>query len=92
MSETSGGITIHFIDQNIDTGKIITRTRFKFPKNLCNSLDKMNKFAISFEVKQINKFLKDIINQKNFIMKNYSLKNNNEASYWPRLKQKKTHG
>ena len=86
MNEISSGITMHFIDQNIDTGKIITRTQFKFPKNSHNSLDKMNKFAINFEVKQINKFLKNIINQKNFTMKNYVLKNNNEASYWPRLK------
>jgi len=86
MGEISGGITIHFIDQNIDTGKIITRAQFKFPKNSRNSLDKINKFAINFEVKQINKFLKNIINQKNFTIKNYALKNNNEASYWPRLK------
>jgi methionyl-tRNA formyltransferase len=86
MGEISGGITIHFIDQNIDTGKIIFRTQFKFPKNSRHSLDKMNKFAISFEIKQINNFLKNIINKKDFIIKNYALKNNNKASYWPRLK------
>ena len=89
MGEILSGITIHFIDQNIDTGKIISRTQFKFPKDSRNSLDKMNKFAISFEVKQVNKFLTNIINQKNFIMKNYFQKNNNEASYWPRLKTEK---
>ena len=86
MGEIFGGVTIHFIDKNIDTGKVITRSPFKFPENSRNSIDKMHKFAINFEIKQINKFLKKVMQEKNFIINDYVKKNNNKASYWPRLK------
>ena len=46
----------------------------------------MHKFAINFEIKQINKFLKKVMQEKNFIINDYVKKNNNKASYWPRLK------
>ncbi len=87
MSENFSGITFHFINENIDTGKIIMQKSYKFPKNVLSSSKKMRKFALEFEMQQINNFLKIIFNKKFFIYEkiNHFKK---EASYWPRLNTK----
>ncbi len=77
------GTTIHLVDKKIDSGFSIVNKRFSFPKNVRNSLVKMQKFSIKFQKKTIYHFLKKIFENKSFEIK--KIKNNFTSFYWPRL-------
>jgi methionyl-tRNA formyltransferase len=83
----NSGTTIHLIDKKIDSGFSIISKKFSFPKNIRNSLIKMQRFSIKFHKKIIKYFLINIIKEKSFEIK--KIENNFKSFYWPRLKTKK---
>ena len=83
----TSGTTIHLISKKIDSGFSIVNKTFSFPKELRNSLMKMQKFSIKIQKKLINDFLKKIIKKNIFEIK--EIKNDFRSFYWPRLDTKK---
>ena len=82
-----GGLTIHKMDAKLDTGDIIYKKNFIFPKTC-----KIAKDFYKYIEKKENKFLEEFIdkakNNKKFKIK---INLNKNSTYWPRLETKK-HG
>ncbi len=81
------GVTIHLIDEKIDTGLALLIKSFKFPLNIRGSLLKMQKYSLEFQKKIIKKFLITLTKNGKFNLKNIS--NNSSSYYWPRISTKK---
>jgi len=77
--EKFSGITLHKIDQGIDTGDIVDQLKFKISKNgtAFDNYNKLMKYSVILFKRNIGKILKN----------KYSLKkqNNNKGSYYTRL-------
>tara|TARA_B100001057_G_scaffold52754_1_gene46920 strand:- start:2117 stop:3100 length:984 start_codon:yes stop_codon:yes gene_type:complete len=83
----SSGLTIHFVNEKIDTGVALLIKSFKFPLNIRGSLFKMQKYSFDFQKKILKKFLITLINNGKFNLKNIS--NNSNSYYWPRISTQK---
>ena len=81
------GVTIHLINEKIDTGLALLIKSFKFPLNIKGSLFKMQKYSLEFQKKIIKKFLVLLMNNRKFNLKN--ILNNSNSYYWPRFSTKK---
>ena len=89
MNNFISGATIHLIDNRIDLGKSVLNKKFSFPKKIRSSLANMHLFSMQFQKKVIIEFLKDLLKNKMFIVK--EIINDKSSSYWPRIKSEK-HG
>ena len=83
----TSGLTIHLVNEKIDTGLALLIKSFKFPLNIRGSLFKMQKYSFDFQKKIIKKFLITLINNGKFNLKNIS--NNSSSYYWPRISTQK---
>ncbi len=82
----NSGTTIHLINEKIDAGKYLFKKSFKFPHRIRTSLKDMQEFSIIYQKKVIRNFMKDLLNEKNFKLKDISNKN---SFYWPKLDTRK---
>lgn len=87
MQNFQSGTTIHFIEKKIDAGFSIINKSFIFPKNIRNSLTKMQKYSMKIQKKIINEFLRKIVQKKFFYKK--KIHSTFKSFYWPRLSTQK---
>ena len=87
MQNFKSGTTIHFVEKKIDAGFSIVNKSFIFPKNIRNSLTKIQKYSMKIHKKNINDFLRKIY-QKKFFYKE-KIHSTLKSFYWPRVSTKK---
>ena len=89
MENIKSGISVHMVDENIDTGLIIKQKSFIFKNFNDCSLDKLMTISLKKQKEFLQKFINYLIYSKKFIIKKNMTNNTKEEIYLPRLSSRK---